>query len=123
MLLPVLPPGDGLRLTPTDITQFVRMEQCERFLRFRLAERARQEFMEGYGVKAQRITPLLSLSGRTFEEGVEEQLDEHCPTTNFAARAKFSHNRPENNTDVVAAARSLKRGHTTVLLQARIEAP
>jgi hypothetical protein len=28
------------------VSQFVRLEQCERFLRFRLAERAGQKFME-----------------------------------------------------------------------------
>ena len=63
--LPVFRPdrGQPLRLTPTDISQFVRLEQCERFLRFRLAERAGQKFMEDYGVTPQRITPLLSLSG------------------------------------------------------------
>jgi hypothetical protein len=48
--LPVLPAGRPLRLTPTDVSQFVRLEQCERFLRFRLAERAGQKFMEDYDV-------------------------------------------------------------------------
>ena len=66
--LPALDPGRPLRLTPTDVSQFVRLEQCERFLRFRLAERAGQDFMEPYGVVPQRISPLLSLSGHTFEE-------------------------------------------------------
>jgi hypothetical protein len=37
--LPVLPAGRPKRLTPTDVTQFVRLEQCERYLRFRLADR------------------------------------------------------------------------------------
>ena len=70
--LPVLPANRPLRLTPTDVSQFVRLEQCERFLRFRLAERAGQKFMEDYDVTPQRITPLLSLSGHEFEEGVEK---------------------------------------------------
>jgi hypothetical protein len=43
---PDLPANRPLRLTPTDVTQFVRLEQCERYLRFRLAERAGQDFME-----------------------------------------------------------------------------
>ena len=40
--LPVLTPTPTrpLRITLTDISQFVRVEQCERFLRFRLSERA-----------------------------------------------------------------------------------
>ena len=70
--LPVLPADRPLRLTPTDVSQFVRLEQCERFLRFRLAERAGQKFMEDYDVTPQRITPLLSLSGHEFEEGIEK---------------------------------------------------
>ena len=37
--LPVLPTTSLMRLTPTDVSQFVRLEQCERFLRFRLAEK------------------------------------------------------------------------------------
>ena len=69
--LPVLPNDRPLRLTPTDVSQFVRFEQCERFLRFRLAERDGQSFMEDYDVNPQRITPLLSLSGHEFEEGIE----------------------------------------------------
>jgi hypothetical protein len=78
--LPVLPPSRPLRLTPTDVSQFVRLEQCERYLRFRLAERAGQEFMEEYGVVPQRITPLLSLSGSTFEPGVEADLGRRFAT-------------------------------------------
>ena len=38
--LPILPADRPLRLTPTDVSQFVGLEQCERFLRFRLMERA-----------------------------------------------------------------------------------
>ena len=56
------------------MSQFVRLEQCERFLRFKLAERAGQKFMEDYDVNPQRITPLLSLSGHEFEEGIEKAL-------------------------------------------------
>ena len=72
--LPVLPANRPLRLTPTDVSMFVRFEQCERFLRFRLAERAGQKFKEDYDVTPQRITPLLSQSGHTFEESIEADL-------------------------------------------------
>ena len=77
--LPVLPANRPMRLTPTDVSQFVRLEQCERFLRFRLAERAGQKFMEEYDVIPQRITPLLSLSGHEFEEGIEKALGKRLP--------------------------------------------
>ena len=35
-------PAVGVRaISPTDIAQYIRMEQCERYLRLRLHERAR----------------------------------------------------------------------------------
>jgi hypothetical protein len=79
-----------MRLTPTDVSQFVRLEQCERFLRFRLAERAGQKFMEDYDVNPQRITPLLSLSGHEFEEGIEKAVGSHFRTVHYAAKASHA---------------------------------
>src|SRR5947209_308511 len=113
--LPVLPPAGPLRLTPTDVSQFVRLEQCERYLRFRLAERAGQKFMEEYDVIPQRITPLLSLSGHEFEEGVEKALGSHFRTVQYAAKASQDHNRPDNNQEVVTEARKLKPGKAVLL--------
>src|ERR1700736_6231789 len=98
--LPILPSSRPVRLTPTDVTQFVRLEQCERYLRFRLAERAGQNFMEEYGVTPQGITPLLSLSGHEFEEGIERALGSHFRTVQYAAKASQDHNRPDNNREV-----------------------
>jgi hypothetical protein len=118
--LPVLPANRPLRLTPTDVSQFVRLEQCERFLRFRLAERAGQKFMEGYDVTPQRITPLLSLSGHEFEEGVEKTLGKQFRTVHYAAKASQDHNRPDNNREVVTEARKLKPGKAVLLFQPRL---
>src|SRR5438132_8060013 len=117
--LPVLPGDRPMRLTPTDVSQFVRLEQCERFLRFRLAERAGQKFMEDYDVNPQRITPLLSLSGHDFEEGIEKALGSHFRSVHYAAKASQAHNRPDNNREVVAEARRLKPGKTLLLFQPR----
>jgi hypothetical protein len=108
--LPVLPKSRPLRLTPTDVSQFVRLEQCERFLRFRLAERAGQKFMEDYDVTPQRITPLLSLSGSSFEEGVEAELAKRFRTVQYAAKYSLDHNRPNNNSEVITQARKLPPG-------------
>src|SRR5262245_17856010 len=119
--LPVLPAGRPMRLTPTDVSQFVRLEQCERFLRFRLAERAGHNFMEDYDVTPQRITPLLSLSGHEFEEGIEKALGKHFRTVHYAAKASQAHNRPDNNQEVVTEARKLKPGKTVLLFQPRLE--
>src|SRR5437016_9888419 len=102
--LPVLPAHRPLRLTPTDVSQFVRLEQCERYLRFRLAERAGQKFMEEYDVIPQRITPLFSLSGHEFEEGIDKALDNQFCTAHYVAKACQDHNRPCNNGEVIAEA-------------------
>lgn len=108
--LPVLPADQARRLTPTDVTLFVRLEQCERFLRLRLAERAGQDFMKEYDVIPQRMTPLLSLSGHTFEEGIEADLAKRTATVNYAAKYAKAHNRPENNNEVVDEVRKLSPG-------------
>ncbi len=120
--LPILSDDRPLRLTPTDVSQFVRLEQCERFLRFRLAERSGQDFMEPYGVVPQRMTPLLSLSGYTFEVGIEGSLSGRFRSVHYAARYAQAHNRPENNREVLGEARSLKAGEAVLLFQPRLEA-
>ncbi len=120
--LPVLPTTAPLRLTPTDVTRFVRLQQCERFLRFRLAERAGQTFVEPYGVNVQRLAPLLSLSGSTFESDVEKDIAAKGKCVNYVAIHGKSANRKANNAEVVTAARALKPGETVTLFQVRLEA-
>jgi hypothetical protein len=109
----------GLKITPTDVSQFVRLEQCERFLRLRLAERAGHKFMEPFGVTHQRITPLMTLSGSRFEKVVEKGLDEKFRTVHFTRK----HDRPSDNDEVLAEARSLKPGMAVLLFQPRLETP
>jgi hypothetical protein len=118
--LPVLPANHSLRLTPTDVSQFVRLEQCERFLRFRLGERAGQNFMEEYDVNPQRITPLLSLSGHDFEDGIEKTLGKKFATVNYA-KMSAAHDRPDNNQEVVTEARKLTPRKAILLFQPRLK--
>ncbi len=113
-------PGHPLRITPTDVSSFVRLEQCERFLRFRLAERAGTRFMDDYGVTPQRLAPLLSLSGREFEEGVEKDIAAKARAVHYAAKYGGDHDRPANNAEVVAEAKGLAAGRCVVLFQARL---
>lgn len=122
--LPVLTPTPARpqRVTPTDVSQFVRLEQCERFLRLRLSERAGLPFMEQYGVTPQRITPLLSLSGKTFEEGVEADLGGRFRSVHYAEKHAGDHNRPANTADLLAEVAQLKAGEVVVLFQTRLEA-
>src|SRR5947199_3049991 len=110
--LPVLPPSGPLRISPTDVSQFVRLEQCERYLRFRLTERSGVTFMGEYDVSPQRVTPLLSLSGRLFEETVEGDIARGFRCVQYADRTTAEADRPENNDEVIAQARSLTPGGT-----------
>ena len=119
--LPVLPASVPLRVTPTDVSQFVRLEQCERFLRLRLSERAGHKFMETYDVAVQRITPLMTLSGRDFEDAVEGGLGGHFRSVSYAVKAGKAHDRPANNKEVIREAAALKAGEEVILFQTRLE--
>jgi hypothetical protein len=70
--------GDGLstrRVSPTDIAQFIRLDQCERFLRLRLFGRTDGlRFMREYDVTPQSIPPLLTRSGSEFEDRIERAV-------------------------------------------------
>ena len=91
------PTSQPLRISPTDVSQFVRLEQCERYLRFRLTERSGVTFMGEYDVSPQRVTPLLSLSGRLFEETVEGDIAKEFRCVQYADRTTAEADRPENN--------------------------
>ncbi len=68
----VFPPLTPGKITPTDVSQFIRLEQCERYLRLRLHERtANPRFMADYGVAPQSIPSLLTRSGAAFERAAE----------------------------------------------------
>jgi hypothetical protein len=69
---PSLASGSALsyrRISPTDISQFIRLEQCQRYLALRLKERVEgRRFMYDYGVAPQSIPPLLTRAGASFEQ-------------------------------------------------------
>jgi len=117
-------PAVGVRaISPTDIAQYIRMEQCERYLRLRLHERAHgPRFLTDYGVAAQPIPPLLTRSGARFEDLVEGDIAARYPTVDLAASALSSKiQRPPDNARVADAARALAPGATLVLFQARLQ--
>ena len=114
-------PDGALRLSPTDISQFIRLEQCERYLRLRLHERGvNANFLRQYGVAPVSVTPLLTRSGATFEQHVTAVIAAQYSTRDFAAEHGGSGTRPENNAAVIAEARALPAGSTCVLLQPRL---
>ena len=107
-------------ISPTDVAQFVRLEQCERYLRLRLRERAAgQRFLYDYGVAPQSLPPLLTRSGAAFEQAVERAVSARYPTRNFA-NAQASVVRSDNNAEVVATARRLAPGEARALMQVRL---
>jgi len=113
------------KISPTDIAQYIRLEQCQRYLRLRLHERARgRRFMAGYGVAPQAIPPLLTRSGARFEDRVEQSIAAHHAALNLATPAVSGHPaggvRAHDNERVARLARLLPPGATLVLFQARL---
>jgi hypothetical protein len=120
---PVLPAADGWQLSPTDIAQFIRLEQCERYLRLRLHERtANRHFMKDYGVAPQAIPSLLTRSGAAFEARVEAAVRRRFAVVNFATAAARGQTWTADNACVLAELRCLPPGATLVLFQPRLEA-
>ncbi|HEU5327935.1 MAG TPA: AAA domain-containing protein [Thermomicrobiales bacterium] len=120
---PVLPEAGGWQLSPTDIAQFIRLEQCERYLRLRLhARTANRHFMRDYGVVPQAIPALLTRSGADFEARVEAAVRRRFAALNFATETARGKTWTADNARVLAALRALAPGATLVLFQPRLEA-
>src|SRR5262249_35477687 len=81
----VLASGSPLRLSPTNLSEFIRLEQCERYLRLRLFHHLRgQGLLYEDGVRPQARPALLTRSGRRFEERVEVAVRSRFSVVNFA---------------------------------------
>ncbi|MDP9363273.1 MAG: AAA domain-containing protein [Chloroflexota bacterium] len=108
-------------ISPTDVSQFVRLDQCRRYLRLRLHERAAgRRFLYDYGVAPQAIPPLLSRSGLEFERAVGDAVRARYRAVDLAAGVDPAH-RGNDNERVAALARDLPPGETLVVLQPRLE--
>ncbi len=123
MDIPLLP-HDGHKprsISPTDVSQFIRLEQCERYLRLRLHERnVSSGLMTDYGVVPQSIPPLLTRSGAQFETVIEDGVASQFRKVNFATDLPKDGQRREQNEQVVETARSLVVGEVCVLFQPRL---
>lgn len=109
-------------LSPTDISQFVRLEQCERYLRLRLHEKSiNRNFMQNYGVFPQPIPPLLNLSGGDFEKEVETTISKGFLKFNFAAEPIGNRTLHNDNIRIILLVKSLAIGQTIVVFQARLQ--
>jgi hypothetical protein len=110
----------GRRISPTVISQYVRLDQCRRYLRLALHERAAGAgFLTDYGVAPQAILPLLTRSGAEFEEKVAAAAGRQFPTRNLAQERK-ERQRDRDNDEVVGAARDLAAGGVLLLFQPRL---
>ena len=110
-----------LKISPTDISQFIRLDQCERYLRLRLHERAQgQKFLYEYGVAPQSIPPILTQSGAEFEEVIERAIQATANATSCNTAAAPGA-RKSDNALVVERARLLAAGEVAFLFQPRLE--
>lgn len=111
----------GRRISPTVVSQFIRLDQCRRYLRLALHERyVGRKFLSDYDVAGQEISPLLTRAGAEFEQQVEEQAGRGFPTRNFA-RESASEERKTVSQMLVEAATSLLPGGVQILFQVRLQ--
>jgi hypothetical protein len=122
-ILLVVPDATGATsISPTDISQFIRLEQCERYLRLRLHERSQgQRFMREYGVVAQSIPSLLTRSGAVFEDRIEQTIEASYPAVNLATGVERTGNREHDNERIIALAAGLAPGNVLVAFQPRLD--
>lgn len=108
-------------ITPTDVSQFIRLDQCERYLRLRLHERASgRDFMTEYNVAPQSIPPILTRSGAEFEDAVAHDIGERFPTIQCTDRQRRADGRTHDNSVVAALAKDLLPGAVQFVLQPRL---
>jgi hypothetical protein len=123
MRLDVPVTGDGRRrLSPTDVSAYIQQGSCQRYLRLALLARGPgADPMRSYGVSEQALTPLLTNTGRTFEETVERTIRTLLPTRRLGQDGTT--NREADNETLSRAARRLPAAGTIVLFQVRLRMP
>ncbi len=112
--------GEGhRRLSPTDVSAYIQQGNCQRYLRLALMSRGHgADPMRAYGVAEQALTPLLTNTGRTFEETVERTIGTLLPTRRLGQDGTT--NREADNETLIRTARRLATGNMIVLFQVRL---
>lgn len=101
------------RLNVTSLSQYVRLQNCDRFLRFRLCRDDERRLRQKWNITIQPLTPLLKESGLEFERQVGQQI---------AARGEHVVDLEREETQAtIAWLRKAK--DPVILLQANLEAP
>lgn len=107
-----LPSDRPLRLSPTDISQFVRLEQCDRFLRLMLYDRRHgRGFMWDNGLVPEEFPPLLTRSGKAWEAVMETAIGERLTAVKLGRE-------PDESGQVLSLLRGLLPGQARVIFQA-----
>ncbi|MFN8591630.1 MAG: AAA domain-containing protein [Thermomicrobiales bacterium] len=102
------------------MSQFVRLDQCRRYLRLALHARAAGlGFLRDYDVAPQEIPPLLTRAGAEFERRVEIAAADAFPVR-LLARERADSGRENDNDTLATAARDVLPGETVILFQPRL---
>ena len=118
------------KITPTDLSQYVRLDRCERFLRLRLHERNDgRGFLKQAGVTAEAIPAILTRSGLAFEQAMLAQIAAGYRVVDFSAdnspdprdNSPESRSRVPDNARFIDLARSIGSGETVIVAQPRLE--
>ena len=101
------------RLNVTSLSQYVRLENCDRFLRLRLRPDEERALLKRWNLTLQPLTPLLQESGAQFEREIMARIAGHGEVVIDL-----------DGQDVTATAAALRQiRQPTILLQPSVEAP
>lgn len=76
-------------ISPTDLAQYLRLDQCRRYLRLRLHERRKElSWLPRYGMSLQPLPPMLTIAGRQFEQEIEVQVRKRFPQAIHCAQRR-----------------------------------
>jgi len=134
-------PGNLRRINPTEPAQYLRLNQCERYLWLRLYQHTGQSALfKTPRVDLQAIPPLLTQQGGRFEADVERAIKGTFPTVDCREQARQQAGqqvgqadtaaaqqgsggvKPRDNGPILAAARALRPGEVRAWLQPHLEA-
>lgn len=108
---PVADHQPDLRLTPTVLSQFIRLDACRRFLWFQLHPQATHALQQRYGTHPRPLSPLLAQEGQRFEQEV---------TRTLAAQHRVIDLRAHTPAETLAALSAVDR-EPVILTQAPLE--
>ncbi|MGQ9873875.1 MAG: AAA domain-containing protein [Chloroflexus sp.] len=129
LLRPIaLDPAQPQAIAPTDLAQYLRLDQCQRYLRLRLHERRKElNWLPKYRLSLQSIPPMLTIAGRLFEQEIEKHIQQRFPknTIHCAQRRQQGDpdfTKPDHNHIVLNTLQQCSADTAHVLFQPRLAA-